>query len=161
MKSRHVDIRDFTIDGGKVICTTDSLNGVVVDSAVTGTSTINFPARSITTISLQGNVMTAVHDQQLLNPAGYSLSQNFPNPFNPSTVIEYSLPSESFVSLKVCDLLGREVALLVNGIQQSGTHKITFNCSGNSQGVQMASGVYFYTISAHGFEQTRKMLFLK
>ncbi len=85
----------------------------------------------------------------------YKLSQNYPNPFNPSTVINYTLPNESKVSLKVYDILGNEIATLVNKSQNAGSYNINFNAS------EMPSGVYFYTLSTESFTQTRKMLLLK
>lgn len=74
------------------------------------------------------------------SPASFALHQNYPNPFNPSTVIGYSLPAESKVVLRVYDLLGREIATLVNKVQQAGEHAIEFNSSG------LSTGVYFYRI---------------
>ena len=88
-------------------------------------------------------------------PDKYSLNQNYPNPFNPSTIIEFQLPMESFVTLKVYNILGKEVASLVNEQKPTGIHKVYFDASG------LTSGLYFYKISADGFEQTRKMLLLK
>lgn len=88
-------------------------------------------------------------------PGKYSLDQNYPNPFNPATVISYNLPEASKVTLKVYDILGREAAVLVNGIQNAGRHNITFNANG------LASGVYIYRIEAGSFTQTKKMILLK
>ena len=88
-------------------------------------------------------------------PEGFSLHQNYPNPFNPSTEISYHIPVSSMVSLRVYDMLGREVAILINGQQVSGNHTITFNAS------DLSSGVYFYTIRTGEFSQTRKMLLVK
>ncbi|MBU2445144.1 MAG: T9SS type A sorting domain-containing protein, partial [Bacteroidetes bacterium] len=79
-------------------------------------------------------------------PNEFSLKQNYPNPFNPSTVIEYSLPKSSNVSLKIYDVLGREVVSLVNNeIQSAGVHKYFFNANG------LSSGIYLYKITADGF----------
>jgi len=88
-------------------------------------------------------------------PAKYTLSQNYPNPFNPSTVISYSIPKESRVTLKVYNVLGKEVATLVNSNQKAGEYKMQFNAS------KLATGVYFYTISAGDFVNTKKMLLIK
>jgi len=88
-------------------------------------------------------------------PDTYSLSQNYPNPFNPSTIINYSIPSPGVVTLKVFDMLGREVSTLVNTQQAAGTYKVSFDAS------QLASGVYFYRISTNKFVSTKKMLLLK
>jgi glucuronoarabinoxylan endo-1,4-beta-xylanase len=160
-KSRKMNLLDFKINSGKVICTTDTLNGAVVDSSLNGSSIFVFPARSITTISLDGNVTTSVNEQKLLTPYEFTLSQNFPNTFNPSTTIEYSLSKKSFVTIKVHDVLGREIAMLVNGFQNSGAHTVDFDCINTMHSMQLMSGVYFYTINADGFTQTRKMILLK
>ncbi len=85
----------------------------------------------------------------------FELSQNFPNPFNPSTKITYSIPERGNVSLKVFDLLGSEVAELVKGEMVAGTYDITFNAS------NLPSGVYFYRLQAGSFTQTKKMILLK
>jgi hypothetical protein len=88
-------------------------------------------------------------------PKVYSLNQNFPNPFNPSTQISFGLPKAGNVKLVVFDILGREVKTLVNDFQTAGTHSITFDAS------SLSSGVYFYTITASDFTATKKMLLVK
>lgn len=85
----------------------------------------------------------------------YELSQNFPNPFNPTTLIEYELASAGDVRLEVFDMLGRKVATLVNERQSAGAHRANFNAS------NLSSGVYFYTIQSGRFSQTKKMLLVK
>jgi len=88
-------------------------------------------------------------------PGEFSLFQNYPNPFNPVTVIGYQLPAQSDVRLEVYDMLGRRVALLVDGLVQAGTHEITFDAS------MLASGVYLYRLTAGEFVQTRQMVLVK
>ena len=85
----------------------------------------------------------------------FKLNQNFPNPFNPTTVISYQLPVHTHVTLKVFDVLGREVATLVDSEQPQGMHAQRFDAS------QISSGIYFYQLIASGFNQTRKMLITK
>lgn len=85
----------------------------------------------------------------------YKLAQNYPNPFNPTTKIEYNIVKTGFVSLKVYDILGREVATLVNGVQTQGVKEIEFN------GSNLTSGVYFYTIKAGDFTDTKTMVLVK
>ncbi|MGE5620972.1 MAG: C25 family cysteine peptidase [archaeon] len=94
-------------------------------------------------------------------PVSYSLMGNYPNPFNPSTVIRYELPSASKVELKVFDILGKEIMTLVNGIQDAGRYNASFGASG------LPSGIYIYSIRAmslengKSFEKSSKMLYLK
>jgi hypothetical protein len=90
-------------------------------------------------------------------PSEYSLSQNYPNPFNPETTINYTIPFAGNVRLVVCDALGREVAALVNEYKQAGT----YNSKLNTQNLGLSSGVYFYTIQAGEFVQTKKMILIK
>lgn len=88
-------------------------------------------------------------------PAQYSLSQNYPNPFNPSTTIEFSLPASSNVELKIFNLLGQEVAQLLNEEFEAGTYNVNFNAQ------NLSSGIYFYTINAENFSSTKKMILMK
>jgi aminopeptidase N len=88
-------------------------------------------------------------------PGSYSLEQNYPNPFNPSTKIKYNLPKKDFVTIKVFNLLGKEIFILVNQLQDAGEYEIEFNASG------LNSGIYFYRMEAGQFTQTRKMMVLK
>jgi hypothetical protein len=88
-------------------------------------------------------------------PKTYALEQSYPNPFNPTTSIAYQIPVQSKVSLKVYDVLGREVATLVNGEQSAGSKVVQFN------GSNLASGVYYYRLSAGAFSDMKKMLLIK
>ncbi len=88
-------------------------------------------------------------------PSSFALAQNYPNPFNPSTVISYSLPENEFVTLKVYDVLGNEVASLVNEQKSAGKYSLEFNAS------ELGSGVYFYTLKAGVHIQSRKMILVK
>ena len=97
------------------------------------------------------NAVSATADVQKT----YALYQNYPNPFNPSTAISYQLSANGFVTLKIYDILGREVATLVNERQAAGTHSVTFNAS------DLPSGVYFYTVRSKGTSMTKKMVLLK
>jgi hypothetical protein len=93
-------------------------------------------------------------------PADYNLFQNYPNPFNPATTISYSLPKTSNVTLKVYDLLGREVKTLVSTEQNRGLHRVQWNGE-NNFGSKVASGIYLYRIEAGNFNVTKKMILLK
>lgn len=89
-------------------------------------------------------------------PFDYYLAQNYPNPFNPSTTIEFTVPERSIVTIKIYNLLGQEVAVLVNEqTYEPGTHKINFSPN------NLPSGIYFYQIKANDFIQTRKMVYIK
>jgi hypothetical protein len=101
------------------------------------------------------SMLTDVEDEQNLMPSEFYLAQNYPNPFNPSTSIKYQVSSISDVSLKVYDLLGREVATLVNEEKPAGTYEITFDASG------LSSGVYYYKLQADTFIETKKMILVK
>lgn len=87
----------------------------------------------------------------------FALAQNYPNPFNPSTVINYRLAQSGFVSLKVYNLLGKEIATLVNSQQAAGTYSLNFS----TDQYHLASGVYIYTLKAGGFTSTKKMVLIR
>ncbi len=88
-------------------------------------------------------------------PSVYSLSQNYPNPFNPTTKINFAIPKQGFVSLKIYDVLGREVRILVNEVKSVGTYSVDFNAS------EFSSGVYFYRIIANDFTDIKRMMLIK
>lgn len=100
-------------------------------------------------------ITSAEEKKDVQTPATYSLSQNYPNPFNPTTVISYQLPINSFVALKVFDVLGKEIVTIVNTQQDAGVHTAIFS------GRVLSSGVYFYTLKAGSFVETKKMTILK
>ncbi|MFA5805270.1 MAG: T9SS type A sorting domain-containing protein [Melioribacteraceae bacterium] len=147
--TENADVGKFGIRQGNAGTPNASIDGIrVADNwglAVTGTA-------------------TAVEENNPVVPTSYSLSQNYPNPFNPETVISYQLSANSHVSLKVYDVLGREVATLVNEYQQPGLYNSKFsinNLPAGRQGSQFGSGVYFYRIQASDFTQTKKMILMK
>lgn len=88
-------------------------------------------------------------------PTTYTLNQNYPNPFNPSTTINYYLPKDGVVTLKVFDVLGKEVATLINEHKLAGKHSINFNAS------NLASGIYFYRINVNEYAETKKLILMK
>ncbi len=90
-------------------------------------------------------------------PSKFSLAQNYPNPFNPETVINYQLAASAWVTLKVFDVLGNEVATLVNEEQSAGSYRIEFS----SKNTELSSGVFFYQLRAGDFVQTKKMILMK
>jgi len=101
-------------------------------------------------------IISSVEEEIIdLVPTGYSLSQNYPNPFNPSTTLRYSIPAQSKVVIKVFDILGNEVAVLMDEEKSVGTYELTWNAA------SLPSGVYFYQIQASSFIDTKKMILLK
>jgi len=100
------------------------------------------------------NGITSVEENQL-TPGNFVLNQNYPNPFNPSTTINFSIQSSDFVSLKIYDVLGNEVASLVNEEKPAGTYEVNFNAS------LLSSGIYFYKLQAGSFISTKKLTLIK
>jgi hypothetical protein len=92
---------------------------------------------------------------EISQPDVFYLGQNYPNPFNPSTNIKYSIPQDENVTLKVYDILGKEVTTLVNEYQQAGSFDVVFN------GSNLSSGVYYYQLKAGNFVSTKKMILLR
>jgi hypothetical protein len=98
-------------------------------------------------------------------PDHIELNQNYPNPFNPSTKIGFRIQVSGFTTLKVYDVLGREVRTLVNEELKAGSYEVTFFAEGGSASGgyarELSSGVYFYRLEARGFVQTKKLLLLR
>lgn len=101
------------------------------------------------------NQITDVEKEKSPRPINFELEQNYPNPFNPSTTITFALPSQSFVSLKVFDLIGREVATLVSEELTAGYHSRNWNAE------SVSGGIYFYRVRAGNFTETKKLLLVK
>jgi hypothetical protein len=122
----------------------------------------NINGGAIVIKSLSGEKLVA-EKNNLLSPLEYSLAQNYPNPFNPSTTINYTVPSAGNVQLKVYDIIGNEVATLVNEEKEPGSYEVPFNAS------QLSSGVYIYSLravnpstgSGQVFVETKKMILMK
>ena len=131
-------VPQLTIDEGRIRIYMDNVGG-----GYTGTSE-NFSIRGVVT----------VEDEEAFSRS-FNLYPNYPNPFNPSTTISFTLSNASRVSLLIYDIHGREVESLIEGIQPAGSHSIEWNAS------NLASGVYFYRLTADEFIQTRKMILIK
>ena len=116
------------------------------------------PNGTVVTLPSAGSP-TSVENEKTI-PTEYGLLQNYPNPFNPSTVINFNLPVESFVTLKVFNILGEQVANLIQNSLSAGTQQVNFNAAG------LNSGVYFYQLEAKGidgknFTSVKKMILTK
>lgn len=118
---------------------------IITDKPVTSADVFRFVADT--------NYITGVQTATIVQ--GYELSNNYPNPFNPVTSLEYRISKSELVSLKVYDVLGREVATLVNEMKPAGLHRVQFNAS------SLASGIYFYRLQAGSFVAVKRMLLLK
>jgi endonuclease I len=121
-------------------------NTIVVQSNDPGEGIINIPIVGTSTTTSVSNNST---------PAGFTLSQNYPDPFNPTTTIEFVLPSQSQTRLFIYDLLGREIATLIDGVMPAGDHSVVWNASG------IASGVYLYTLTSGEHSITRKLVLIR
>ena len=106
-----------------------------------------------TTLTLP--VSTSIDSDLAALPGTFELKGNFPNPFNPTTNIQFAIPAASDVTLTVYDMLGRQVAVLVNGTLSAGTHTATFDAS------NLSSGTYMYRLQAGNFVETSKMMLIK
>jgi len=146
-----------TVDGGQSWISQTSgtdlfLNGVYFTDANNGW----IVGDNGTILHTTNGGVTFVEEEQIADlPTAYYLSNNFPNPFNPSTKIKYSVPQTSTVQMKVFDVLGKEIETLVNEEKPVGTYELNWNAA------NLPSGVYFYRLKAENFVQTRKMILLK
>ena len=113
-----------------------------------------------TRLQVVKKAVVSVGDDESGTPAIFDLSQNYPNPFNPSTTIRYQLPAHGVVTLRVFDLLGREIATILNGAQVAGSYQVRWDGK-NASGESVASGVYIYQLRAGTSVLTRKMILMK
>ncbi len=137
---QNVKAQCAIVSGSYVIC------GTIPYSAT-------IPGAGVYRYSFTGS--TGVEENKFLQPTDFQLLQNFPNPFNPSTSISYSVPGYSFVTLKVFDIVGKEIATLVNENKMRGTYKVNFDAS------NLSSGVYLYKLQTNNFVTIKKMLLMK
>ena len=118
------------------------------------------PAKSVVTMvgKLDGSAIGEIQTEQI--PQEFLLYQNYPNPFNPGTKIKYLIPQNSFVNLKVFNMLEQQITTLVNEEQKTGEYTVDFSASGgNASG--LASGIYIYRLQAGNFSSTKKMILIK
>jgi endoglucanase len=127
-----------------------------VDSYASNEIAINWNAPLVFVSGyFNGSALTSFEERGMIIPENFWLGQNFPNPFNPITRINYKVPFESFVSIKVYDLLGNEVDTIINQEQNAGNYNVVFD------GTQKASGLYFYRFRTENFTETKKMILAK
>ncbi len=135
----------YQLSSSVVDYTSSDVNNVTVETANNYVNVdLVLTADGVTSVETSKNIVT-----------NYALSQNYPNPFNPSTLISYQIPTSGLVTIKVYNVIGKEIATLVNEYQPSGNHSKEFSANG------LTSGVYFYTIKAGSFSATKKMILLK
>ncbi len=139
---------------GIILCQTQIVmgTGATLDGRALAQTAVTLDANTVT-----GSVVTAVKNS--LAPQKFALFQSYPNPFNPTTMIQYSLEKPSQVSLKIYNVLGSEVATLVNGKQEAGSYTVPFGI--NNGTLDLSSGVYFYRLEAGSFVSTKKLILLK
>lgn len=130
-----------------------------LDSTKNGNYVVTVPAGSAAIVKINGSFVTSVLGKTYL-PIEFTLHQNYPNPFNPSTMISYDLPESDNVMLKIYNLMGQEIKILVDGFQSVGNHKIVWN-GDNNYGIKAASGIYFYRLKVNNYYAIKKMILLK
>ncbi len=136
-------VQTFSSGGTNVASNSDGSTFYVTDS-YNGTVRV-YKNQTVSGVDVAGNQ----------SPSGFVLQQNYPNPFNPSTTIGYTIPDGSFVTLKIFDILGREIFSLINKYQTKGNYNLDFNAS------KLQSGIYFYQLKAGKYIAVKKMLVLK
>ncbi len=154
----------YTITGiapGTYTVSTDVV-GFTSTSAETATPTYDVsgtPVSSTSNLTVSPDVPLAVHET-VLQPVNYTLDQNYPNPFNPTTQIAFSIPQSMHVTVTIFNILGQQIATLVDGNLSAGSHLVTWNAR-NGNGEMLPTGVYFYRLSTPSFTAVKKMLLLK
>ncbi len=122
---------------------------VVQDSSVSTEGSIFFDDMQLDA------VMNGVQNNRVIHPSEFSLGQNYPNPFNPTTVIPFSITKQVKVSIKIFDILGRELMVVLNELKSAGEYTVVFDA------INLPSGIYYYSLTAGEFMQSRKMILLK
>jgi len=147
-----------TTDSGNNWYQTFSINGNIIESIFFTDSLTGYGAGlygQIIKTTTGGGVLISVEPQSYVVPHTYNLYQNYPNPFNPTTKIKFDIPKAMNASLKIYDILGREISVIVNDFLIPGTYAFDFS------GSDLSSGVYFYVLTGEGFIESKKMLLVK
>ena len=145
----------YSTDDGDTWTPVNGINSVVSFLALDMDNYLYAGTKSGTIYRSSASTVTGVPGNNFEMPGKFKLLQNYPNPFNPATTIEYSIPRTGFVALKIYDILGKEIAVLVNEEKSAGKYKINFDAS------KFSSGVYFYMMQAGNFVETKKLIVLK
>jgi hypothetical protein len=158
----------WQVGGSATLGSNSTFRGnIMADTAITANEGATISGRllarkdsvSLHNNSIGGVAMVTTVQRTDNAPKGFTLLQNYPNPFNPSTQIQYTIGKAGLVSLKVYDMLGREVAILVNGLQEAGSYTVPFGINKGTLG--LSSGVYFYRLEAGSFVSTKKLILMK
>lgn len=154
---RELKLYPLAIEDNKLKISDVQLNGQSYTNFSSSTRKLNIPSGigGIFKVTFENTSSTGGIVSSLDVPTNFALYQNYPNPFNPSTVISYQLAINSHVSIKVYDLLGREIVTLVQEAQHPGTYEIRFDAR------HLSSGTYFYKLQADNFVVVRKMTIMK
>jgi len=144
--------KDAAVSGTETVSTT---NYAVSNGTITVPVDVTNPLYGYRVFVTSNNSLLAVNTTRKTIPYEFSLSQNYPNPFNPTTTIDYQISKNSMVTLKVYDILGREVVTLVNKQLTPGKYSVKFD------GSNLSSGIYFYRLDAGSFVKTKKLILLK
>jgi hypothetical protein len=142
-------VKNVTINNPAGVTSSQALT--ITDTLFLVSGTLSGPYTAGTTVK----VSTDVQDQSTGIPQEYSLQQNYPNPFNPTTNVTFQVAKKGFVSVKIYDVLGKEVATLVNEVKHAGTYGATWNAAG------FGSGIYFCKMQAGSFMETKKLILMK
>lgn len=150
--SSALNIEWRIIDGATYTISPSGSENIVVlkDKGIASVDQANIESLALKLVS--GNKLSG---EANISPSDFHLYPNYPNPFNPSTQISYSIPEECFVTLKVFDVMGRETAALINKVQSSGNYSVQFDAG------DLSGGVYFYKLSAGKYSEFRKMILIK
>jgi hypothetical protein len=155
VRAQEIIVRDVTGSGGTMATGSGFQLAHTIGQPVIGISTGTDRIQEAGFWYMPWFFVTGVEERDDSPPADYRLYQNYPNPFNPVTTIRFALPGASWVSLKIYDVLGREVMTVIDEETEVGIHTRVLNAAG------LSSGIYFYRIRAAGFVRTRKMVILR
>jgi hypothetical protein len=145
---------DSTSAGARLLYIFLAKNGASVQVGAGNSNAASSGTIAVSSVSWSQPFNTAVRAPEE-RPASFSLAQNYPNPFNPTTVINYTIADRQAASIRVYDILGREVATLLNEVKDPGSYTVSFD------GARLASGLYYYRLTAGSFIATRKMLLMR